>query len=346
MEASYVSTSHVGAITQGRDNCCFEIDALDSTSVDQVDSHAVFPNRDRAHVGILDLEHPTVHVSVSLDLETSHQGRLQLQFNAVGVNAIADSGAQTNVWSFNEFIRRGFPQQCLVPAPNLAAANLSSISVEGSVMAIIQGASQSGTISCRAMIYMSKDVNTLYFSRDTLLPLGIVTSTFPLIGEHMPPDHFTVIPRPTLIRAVNDGCAMPGTNITNSCTCPQRTAVSPKPTAHPFAFVPENISKMKSWLLNHHAAFTFNTCPHRALHPMAGPPLEIHIDPDAKPIACHTPASIPLHWQQKVYEDLLRDEALGILERVPDGEPTTWCHRMVITRKHDGSPRRTVDLSL
>ena len=23
----------------------------------------------------------------------------------------------------------------------------------------------------------------------------------------------------------------------------------------------------------------------------------------------------------------------------------TWCHRMVVTRKHDGSPRRTVDLS-
>ena len=344
MEASSVSTSHVGAITQGQDVCCFGIDAVDSTSVDQVDSHAVFPNHDRAHVGIS--EHPTVHVSVSLELETSHPGRLQPQFNAVGVSAIADSGAQTNVWSFNEFIRRGFPQQCLAPAPDLAAANLSPISVEGSFMALIQGASQSGTLmSCRAMIYVSKDVNTLYLSRDTLVALGIVTSTFPLIGEHIPPDRFTVGPCPTLIRAMNDGCAMPGTNPTDSCTCPQRTAVPPRPTALPFACVPENIPKMKSWLLNHYAASTFNTCPHRALHSMAGPPLEIHVDPAAKPIACHTPASIPLHWQQKVYEDLLRDEALGILERVPDGEPTTWCHRMVITRKHDGSPRRTVDLS-
>ena len=46
-----------------------------------------------------------------------------------------------------------------------------------------------------------------------------------------------------------------------------------------------------------------------------------------------------------MYEDLLRDEALGVIERVPYGEPVTWCHRMVVTRKHDGSPRRTVDLS-
>ena len=78
---------------------------------------------------------------------------------------------------------------------------------------------------------------------------------------------------------------------------------------------------------------------------MAGPPIKIHVDPLAKLVACHTPATIPLHWQQKVHDDLLRDEAMGILEKVPHGEPTQWCHRMVITRKHDGSPRRTVDLS-
>ena len=78
---------------------------------------------------------------------------------------------------------------------------------------------------------------------------------------------------------------------------------------------------------------------------MTGPPIEIHVDPHAKSVACHTPAPIPLHWQEKVREDLLRDEALGILEKVPHGDPTTWCHRMVITRKHDGAPRRTIDLS-
>ena len=38
-------------------------------------------------------------------------------------------------------------------------------------------------------------------------------------------------------------------------------------------------------------------------------------------------------------------KALGVIEKVPYGEPVTWCHRMVVTRKQDGSPRRTVDLS-
>jgi len=32
-----------------------------------------------------------------------------------------------------------------------------------------------------------------------------------------------------------------------------------------------------------------------------------------------------------------------VIEKVPVGEPVTWCHRMVICAKKDGTPRRTVD---
>ena len=102
---------------------------------------------------------------------------------------------------------------------------------------------------------------------------------------------------------------------------------------------------MKSWLLKRYASSTFNTCPHRPLQEMAGPPIKIHMDESAKPKVCETAAVVPLHWQKKVREDLLRDEALGVIERVPDGVPVTWCHGMVVTRKNDGTPRRTVDLS-
>ena len=41
----------------------------------------------------------------------------------------------------------------------------------------------------------------------------------------------------------------------------------------------------------------------------------------------------------------MRDIDLGVIERVPKNEEVTWCHRMVVSRKHDGSPRRTVDTS-
>ena len=59
---------------------------------------------------------------------------------------------------------------------------------------------------------------------------------------------------------------------------------------------------------------------------MSGPPVEIHLDVTAKPRACHTAASIPIHWQERVHDDLLRDEALGVIERVPHGDPVTWCN--------------------
>ena len=34
---------------------------------------------------------------------------------------------------------------------------------------------------------------------------------------------------------------------------------------------------------------------------------------------------------------------MGILQKVPVGEPTEWCMRMIVVPKKDGKPRRTVD---
>jgi len=36
--------------------------------------------------------------------------------------------------------------------------------------------------------------------------------------------------------------------------------------------------------------------------------------------------------------------ALGIIEPVPTGTPTTWCSRMVTVPKKDGTPQSMVDL--
>ena len=78
---------------------------------------------------------------------------------------------------------------------------------------------------------------------------------------------------------------------------------------------------------------------------MEGPPIQIHIDPNAIPVKFTKPVPVALHWQKQVEEDLERDIALGVLERVPLGEPTKWCFKMLIQRKEDGSPRRTIDIS-
>ena len=77
---------------------------------------------------------------------------------------------------------------------------------------------------------------------------------------------------------------------------------------------------------------------------MDGPPLRLMVDKNATPSACHKAIPVPLHWMEKVKADMDRDVQLGVIEPVPVGEPVIWCHRMVVTAKKNGDPRRTVDL--
>ena len=189
----------------------------------------------------------------------------------------------------------------------------------------------------------------MYLSLETMLNLGILAHNFPdQPMEKRPapnePTHYKPTPV-NAIHAVNRGCDEPSGSPDILCLCPQCSVAPQRPSQLPFDCKPENSSHMKSWLLKWYTSSTFSTCPHDALPCMEGLPVEIHIDPSATPKACHTAAKIPLHWQERVHHDLLRDKALNMIECVPYDEPVTWCHRMVITGKHDGSPRRTVDLS-
>ena len=55
---------------------------------------------------------------------------------------------------------------------------------------------------------------------------------------------------------------------------------------------------------------------------MTGPPKEMHLDPNAVSRVCHTAGTIPCHWEERVKADLERDVALGVIEKVPFGEPS------------------------
>ena len=270
---------------------------------------------------------------------------------SVVVNAIADSGAQSNIWGLNDFERCGFQRDQLCPAAvNVTAANNQQINIVGSLACILEGMSPGEAVSCRSIVYISDAVDGFFLSYETMLDLSIIDGEFPQIGSCRTPTSVTrdkasvCSSSPASRRLLNSGCSDPNDELP-SCDCPQRAAVPDRPLSLPFQAVPENNEKMRAWLLERYASSTFNTCPHRPLQQMAGPPIEIHLDQFAKPRVCHTARPVPIHWQERVRQDLMRDEAPGVIEKVPYGEPVTWCHRMVVTRKHDGTPRRTVDLS-
>ena len=97
--------------------------------------------------------------------------------------------------------------------------------------------------------------------------------------------------------------------------------------------------------MNYYSSSSFNCCSNQALPFVTNsPPMILHVDPKARPVAAHKPAPVPLHWQRAVKEGLDQGVELGVLEKVAVDEPTDWCSRMVVCAKKDGSPRRTVDL--
>ena len=294
--------------------------STDTDFVQQISAlESVDPNRILSKSDLkkkISSNHPRVAINIE---DGTRQG---------SVMAVADSGAMSNLWSLKGFLDSGFQRKDLKQVSiDIRAANKNPLNILGYFDCKISGSSVNNiSVSCLSRIYVSDNVNDFYMSYDTMLDLGIVNRAFPSIGQ------FSNI-------QVN------ASNSSDACDCPKRGPVPGKPVRLPFVPTEANTEKMRSWLLEQFKSSTFNTCPHSPLPTMTGPPIEMHVSETAQPRACHTPAPVALHWQDQVHKDLLRDEALGVIEKVPYGEPVSWCHRMVITRKHDGSPRRTVDLS-
>ncbi|KAK3734273.1 hypothetical protein QZH41_004413 [Actinostola sp. cb2023] len=248
-------------------------------------------------------DHPRVSITISINKpedsrDSSHN---QLSSDQTQISAIADTGAQSDLWSLEEFLACGFSRDELHPVSlSLSAANRSPIAIEGAFFAQLTTTHHCRkVVSTRSMVYVSSSVRAMYLSYESLLNLGLLSKDFP---SKDPSNSRNASRKPSHVNAmgpINDECKVPYTPHDAPCSCPQRTGPPPRPAELPFPCTPENNDRMKAWLLKRYASSTFNTCPHQALPCMEGPPVEIHVEPDATPKACHTPATVPLYWQQK-----------------------------------------------
>lgn len=279
--------------------------------------------------------HPTLRLRMTTnDDDYAELGVSSPRIAPKHIDVIADSGAQSCLWSRREFLRSGFKMDDLIDVHHsMEAANNAPIQIDGAIILRLSGQNESGLeVEAAVMTYISPDAKRFYLSRQAMIQLQVIHPNFPCVGSALEAD--------SECNSISHGSLpIPG------CGCLKRELPPGKPETLPFACSKENSDQMKEWLFERYASSTFNKCPHQILPEMEGPPIKFHIDPDAKPVIFRKPAPVPLHWQEQVEQDLLRDVSLGVLERVPHGEPTTWCFRMVVTRKDDGGPRRTVDLS-
>ena len=274
------------------------------------------------------MPHPTLKLVLTTDAsDYEYIGVGCPQITPSTVSAVTDTGAQSALWGLQGFYRCGFKDSDLLPVKRtMRAANMEEIEISGAIFVRLTGTDSSGKKhTAPIMTYISPSTEKFYLSREALVQLGVIPKDFPKVGA-------------TLESSAIEAQTAP-------CGCMTRSLPPERPKKLPFPARPENINKMKEWLGERYASSTWNKCTHQVLKGVTGPPLKLHVDPDANPKSVHVPSKVPLHWEKQIEEQLLEDVRMGVLERVPHGVPTEWCHRMVVTRKPNGKPRRTVDMS-
>ncbi|XP_065190755.1 uncharacterized protein LOC135821686 [Sycon ciliatum] len=102
---------------------------------------------------------------------------------------------------------------------------------------------------------------------------------------------------------------------------------------------PTDLVKIRSQLLEEFSdVFDDST-----LKPMSGPPMDIVLEPDAKPHRVYTARPVAYAYREKVKAQLDDMVSEGIVETVSD--PSDWCHPIVIVDKKGSTEKRlTVDL--
>jgi len=246
------------------------------------------------------------------------------------MRAMADTGCQSCLIGFKQIQRLGLTKHDLINANmRIHAANNQAIKILGAVILRITGTGQDGQQrETRQFSYVTNDADKFFLSKNACVDLGMVSETFPTVGE------------------TNASTNVPSKDppvLAPTCDCPRRSQPPPIPTKLPYAATAENREKLEQYLLDYYKSSTFNTCEHQLLPLMSGPPVKLMIDENAEPVAHHTPIPVPIYWQDEVKAGLDRDVQIGVIEPVPVGEPVTWCHRMVVCAKKNGTPRRTVD---
>ena len=347
---------------QGQDTGSCPLDAGHETCANSsyvVLNHHIFTPSGWSRVS--KLSHPKLRVRIHTDPADYDQlNAVQPTIVPKYIDVVADSGAQSCLWSRSEFLRSGFSMKDLVPVRHvMKAANCAEITIDGAILLRLSGMTQDGSnYEAAVMVYISPNVKSLFLSKEVMIQLGIIAPSFPQIGAtgQLSPTSVNtaeVIYSDTAETAdgrIHKKADLEFKHESNSssvtaCGCLRREPPPGKPDRLPFPASMENVKAMRDYILERWGASTFNQCPHQALPIMDGPPMSLHVQQDAKPVRAFTPAPVALHFQEEVKAGLDSDVEMGVLERVPYGEVPEWVSRMVIARKADGRARRVVDMS-
>ena len=246
--------------------------------------------------------------SIQLPVKVTPEGSC----SSVLVDVFPDTGANICLMGPSQLKQLKLDHSSLTPCyEQIAVAGGSTITSSGWVEVDIALEER----HTAAKVYFAKRAKRFFLSRRCCRDLDVIPQSFPY-----PPR--------------KQSCVASAEN--NSQTEMKR------PAHIPFSPIESNIPALQKFLLD-----SFNNSVFEKDKPfpkLSTPPARIHLRPDhVVPKPAYWPATVAEHWAKEVKESIERDVEAGILKRVPFNEATEWCARMVVVRKKDGRPRRTVD---
>jgi hypothetical protein len=295
--------------------------------------------------------HPSLTVRISVD-RTAYDGRIREtgqgheHSRQVEALALPDTGAQLCLAGVSHATALGVARDQLVKLETpVTAANGSPLTILGGIFTVFSAVCSDGSVvTSHQLLYIAEEAKVVFLSKEACQGLGVVSENFPEPGA--------AFKEPDLqVKAVSNSVKKQKCEAQNSelgedspCSCPRRQQAPAPPTQLPFPATPENRERLEQWILDYYGSSAFNQCQRQKLPMMkTSNPLKLHVDPEEPPYAVHKARPVPIHWRSKVKQDIDSDVRMGILDKTPVGEPTTWCAPMVVAAKANGDPGRTVD---
>ena len=200
-----------------------------------------------------------------------------------------------------------------------------------------------GGRTTKQALYICNNIQKIYFSKKACISVGLLPNHFPQqFQSDISKNHMAQINQMPTVKTKNEHVKTSMSTPNNLPeTCPK---LPTRPATTPYPAIPENIPKLKQWLLREFKETAFSKVGKDGKFPhLQGPPAHVHLKSCATPKARHTPIPVPFHLKSEVKKALDDDVARGIITPVPLGTPTEWCSTMVVQSKKDGRPRRTID---
>ena len=158
---------------------------------------------------------------------TAIQSTYTLSKTPIAIRALADTGCQSCLAGTNLLRKMNLSTSNLIPVTTkMRSANNDSINLLGAILLNLSGSdSQGRTFSTNQMTYITNSTDTFFMSRNACTNLGIISETFPTIGEAFSVD----IDIPKTPASSQQIASI--THTKASCGCPQRSAPPPLPCA-------------------------------------------------------------------------------------------------------------------